>query len=86
MMISQVIPLKVFQCCPLKCHSAFDLGSEARELGEGGNTGKKGVFPDQTYPLTLWSLGWPWLEGLMTAICSQILCREQQQPVSKSCN
>lgn len=64
---------KSFYGCPLKCHRMFDLVSEAGKQGEEGTTRKKGVFPARTLLLTLWSSGWPWLEGLMTAICSQTL-------------
>lgn len=77
MMVSRLISPKVFHCCPLMCHRVFDLVSETREWGErkANNTRKRGVSADRTHSVTLWSLGRPWLEGLMTTICSQILSR-----------
>lgn len=76
MMVSRLISLKVFHCCPLTCHRVFDLVSETREWGERKvNTRKRGVSADRTQSVTLWSLGRPWLEGLMTTVCSQILSR-----------
>lgn len=45
-MMSGLIPPKVFHCCPLTCHGVFDLVSETRELGEQGDTRKRGLSPD----------------------------------------